>query len=93
MKTISVEEAAVVIQGIRTGQFFSVTFEKRTTGEMRTMTCRTGVKKHLAGGEAKYVFSAKGLVPVFDMVKREYRCFPIRNLKEIRAGGKTFKVA
>lgn len=31
------------------GQFFSVTFQKKD-GSIRTLNCRTGVKKYLGGG-------------------------------------------
>ena len=32
------------------GQFFTVTFQKKD-GSIRTLNCRTGVKKYLKGGE------------------------------------------
>lgn len=35
------------------GKFFSVTFTKRTNGQLRTMTCRTGVHKFLIGEAGK----------------------------------------
>lgn len=74
------------------GAFYTVVFTKRTTGETRVMNCRQGVKKHLKGGEAAYNFSVKGLVPVFDVQKGAYRCFPLAGVIEIRTGGKTYKV-
>ena len=42
------------------GEFVGVEFTKRTTGEVRQMNCRLGVKKHLKGGEQAYDPVAKG---------------------------------
>lgn len=70
---------------------FTVEFVKRTTGELRVMNCRRGVKKHLTGRPNSsgtlglgYNAKSKNLLPVFDMQKREYRminCETIRCLK------------
>lgn len=35
------------------GKFFRVIFTKRTTGELRTMDCRTGVSKFVKGKKGK----------------------------------------
>jgi len=59
------------------GRFFSVTFIKRSNGEERTMVCRTGVKKHLKGGELGYIPSEKELAVVFDQQKQGYRTIPL----------------
>ena len=51
------------------GLFFSVTFTKRTTGKLRTMTCRTGVHKFLKGEKGKgqqYDPEDKDLICVWD---------------------------
>jgi len=92
MKTINHVEASEVIKNLEDGKFFTVVFTKRTTGEERVMNCRQRVKKFLKGGEAKYSFSEKKLVSVFDVQKNEYRCFPLDALKEIRSGGEVFQV-
>lgn len=52
---------------------FNISFIKRTTGDLREMTCRFGVTKHLKNGEAKYSFKDKNLLCVFDMQKNGYR--------------------
>jgi len=49
------------------GKIFSVKFVKRTTGEVREMVARTGVKAHLKGGDAAYKFGEKALLSVYDL--------------------------
>jgi hypothetical protein len=57
-KIITAKEAADLLSDTK-GRIFSVTFVKRTTGETRTMVARTGVAKHLKGGDAAYVTSRR----------------------------------
>jgi len=78
-----------VLATIQRGHIFSVLFVKRTTGELREMVCRQGVKKHLAGGEAAYNFNEKGLLPVFDMQKKGYRSIPNDGIRAITYSGET----
>lgn len=73
------------------GEFFTVMFIKRTTGELRKMVCRKGVKKYLKGGPPAYNFSEKNLVPVFDVEKGEYRSIPLENIVELHADGEVLK--
>jgi hypothetical protein len=49
------------------GTIFTVDFIKRTTGEMRKMNCRRGVKKGVTGEGRKFDPKAKNLLGVFDM--------------------------
>lgn len=49
------------------GKFFTVEFYKRTTGELRKMTARLGVKKHLKGGELGYDPKSKNLIGCYDV--------------------------
>lgn len=74
------------------GEFFAVTFVKRTTGEMRTMQCRQGVKKHLAGGPAAYNPHEHNLLFVFDMTKMAYKSIPVEGILQIAIGGKSYEV-
>lgn len=76
MKTLTQDAIADMIRGTN-GQFFRITFKKRSTGEIRTMCCRLGVKKHLAGGEKRFSDSEKNLITVFEMDKEGYRSIPI----------------
>jgi hypothetical protein len=82
-----------VLRSIPQGQFFSVIFTKRTTGEVREMVCRHGVHKHLRGGELKYDPDSKGLMTVWspDSAGKHgpqdagYRAIPVRAITEVRA--------
>lgn len=65
------------------GLFFSVEFIKRTTGEKRVMLARTGVRKHLKGGDAAYNFTDHGLISVFDMEKGQYRSIPKEGITKL----------
>ncbi len=69
------------------GKIFSVTFVKRTTGEIRTMTCRLGVTKHLKGGDKAYSPKDYDLVTVFDMQKQGYRSIPIDAILDLKIKG------
>ncbi len=70
------------------GAIFGVEFIKRSTGEMRVMSCRLGVKSHLRGGEPAYNFAEKGLISVFDMGnKNAYRCVPIEGIVAVTISG------
>lgn len=70
------------------GRIFSITFIKRTTGELRLMHARRGVKAHLKGGTLPYDPIEKGLVTVYDLDKEAYRTIPAENVTEIRHHGK-----
>lgn len=80
-----------IMQAAKTGQFFSCTFLKRTTGEERSGVFRVNVQKHLAGGEAAYDFRSKGLIPVWEPAAAEkagdpskgYRSIPVENILQI----------
>jgi hypothetical protein len=74
------------------GKIFSIKFIKRSTGELRSMVCRTGVKKHLAGGEPAYDPKSKGLIWVYDMSKAGYRSIPEEGIQEILIDGTWTKV-
>lgn len=69
------------------GRTFAVEFIKRTTGELRLMNCRTGVKKHLKGGTQPYDPKAYNLLTVFDMVSGGYRTIPIDGITRIKVNG------
>lgn len=52
------------------GKFVTVTFVKKD-GTLRKMNCRTGVTKHLKGGES--TLDAEQYVTVYDVAKAAYR--------------------
>ncbi|CAB4149095.1 hypothetical protein UFOVP529_48 [uncultured Caudovirales phage] len=92
MKTITAIKAAEMLAGTE-GKIFSVKFVKRTTGEVREMVARTGVKAHLKGGDAAYSFSAKSLLSVYDLQAKGYRSIPLDAIVSIKAGGEEFTIA
>ena len=69
------------------GKFFSATFIKKN-GEIRKMLCRTGVKKHLKGGQKRYDYD--DLLTVYDVKKKGYRTIPLGRLLTVRAKGKLY---
>lgn len=72
------------------GKIFTVTFTKKD-GTERVMNCRTGVKKHLKGGELKYSPLDKGLLPVYDIQKKGYRMINASTIKEVKIQGNVIK--
>jgi hypothetical protein len=64
--TVTPQEVESILRATR-GGFFTVTFTKRTTGELRTMHATLNYKGALKGGEAKYDHKAKSLLVVRDV--------------------------
>jgi hypothetical protein len=88
------QEAKLVIDEIK-GQFFGITFTKRTNGETRKMNCRKGVTKDQNGGGLPYDAASKGLVTVWDAKApgpNKYRSFAYDSVTEIRHKGQVIKV-
>lgn len=65
----------------KAGKFFSVKFQKKD-GTLRTMLCRTGVKKYL-NPNAKKVRQSTEVQKVFDVHKRQYRSFRFDSVRKI----------
>jgi hypothetical protein len=74
------------------GEFFTVTFVKRTDGTTRTMNARLGVRKYLRGGELSYDAAEKELLPVFDVPKSAYRMIDLRSIISAKVGGQEYIV-
>ena len=89
---ITKDEARKMIEGEFSGKFFTVTFVKRSNGDIRTMNCRTGVRKNLISGEQRYNYKERGLKPVYDMRKRNYRCISLENIKRIKMNKREYEV-
>lgn len=89
---ITLPQAQEKLINYRKGHFFSVSFVKRTTGELRIMNCRKGVRKFVKGVGAAYDFSEKALVSVWDAQKKEYRVINLETIREIRIDGERFEV-
>ena len=90
-KKISLTEAIEIVAA-QEGKVMTVEFIKRTNGEVRVMNCRQGVKKYLTGEGAKYNFSEKDLIPVYDLQKRGYRTINASTIRRVRAGGQEYVV-
>lgn len=69
------------------GSFFSATNVKKN-GEIRKYCCRTGVKKHLHGGNLPYNPVDKNIVIVYDVNKKDYRALNLNTLTHLRIKGK-----
>lgn len=84
MKRVSLKRALKFIKESN-GQFFSIEFEKRTTGELRIMRCRTGVKKFLAENPTRpgVNFAANYSLCVYDVDKGGYRTIPVEGITRI----------
>ena len=91
-KNKKVETIARIIRE-QEGKTVTVVFVKRTNGELRTMNCRLGVKKHLKGGELKYNPKDYDLLTTFDMQKKDYRCISLDAVKTVTAAGITYSFA
>lgn len=89
---ISRAYAASLIANYSKELIFSVTFVKRTNGEVRTLTGRKGVTKHLKGGSLAFDPSSKGLIVIFDVQKNEYRMVNLETVISIRMDGQDYQV-
>jgi hypothetical protein len=92
MKKITNIQAANLIANAKGDKFFTVTFNKRTTGEQRTMNCRKGVTKALQGGVAAYDFKERDLVCVYDVQAAGYRSIPLEGITEVKMEGEVYQV-
>ena len=96
---ITAQEAAQMIHNTK-GSIFSVTFVKRSTGEVRKGVFRLGytVSEGLAGGEAPYSFDEKGLIPVYRMDSDistsagMRRTIPVEGIVSLKVGGLEYQV-
>ncbi len=86
---IPARRAAEFLTSETQGRFFSAYFRK-ADGSMRGMLCRKGVTKHLRGGDLPYDPKVRQLLPVFDMVARDYRMVNLATLVSFNIGGETF---
>ena len=75
---------------ISDGAIFYVEFIKRSTGDLRKMKCRAGVKKYLKGGSKAYSTKQHNLLTVFDMEAKGYRSIPVEAIQRLTVGGQTF---
>lgn len=69
---------------------FRVRFVKRTTGEVRDMVCRLGVRKGLSGAGQKYDPVSKGLLTVYDVQREGWRAIPLENIISVQIRGTVY---
>lgn len=87
---ITQDQAKQLIKDTK-GKFFTVTFVKKD-GTTRVMNARLGVKAYLRGGELPYNPEAKGLIPVYDMQKHDYRMVNINTITNLKIGNNEYEV-
>jgi hypothetical protein len=68
------------------GRFVTVTFTKKS-GELRTLTGRMGVTKHLKGGVS--TLDATKFITIFDMVNKGYRAINRETIKSVTLNHET----
>lgn len=73
------------------GKFFTITFLKRKTGELRTINCRINADNKLKGGELPYVPMNKDLMVVWDIPNKGFRQIPIEGIQTLSMDGKKYK--
>jgi len=73
------------------GKIFSVTFTKRTTGEVRQLNGRLGVQIGVKGVGMKYNPVERDLLPVYDIQKKAFRMINLSSIKEVKFQGKTYR--
>lgn len=71
------------------GKIFTVTFVKKD-GTTRVMNGRLRVRSYLKGGELPYDPIAKGLIPVFDIKKLEYRMINEKTIISAKIGAEEY---
>lgn len=87
-------EKSVILSNIKeamqSGKIFTVTFIKKTTGELRTMRARMGVTKHLKGG-TNNAAHIPDLMTVWDLDKKSetdsgYRRLYLDSIQSFKCG-------
>lgn len=88
---ISKVTAIEMIRGSK-GRVFGVTFIKRTTGEVRTMQARLGVKKGVTGEGLKFNPKDYALIPVYEMPMQQFRMVNLEGLTNLSIEGEKYEV-
>jgi hypothetical protein len=67
-------------------RMFTVVFRK-ANGEIRTMLCKTGIKKHLSKKPNKRSYKkSSNTINVFDMEAKQYRSFKPESVISFKCG-------
>lgn len=89
---LSTEKFVEWVNNQSEGKIFRVTFRKRSDNTVRTMTCRTRVRSHLAGGEKAFADADHKLLTVFDMGRGGYRSIPLEGLISCKLDGREYEI-
>jgi len=87
---ITTDKAKKLMQSTN-GKIFGAYFIKKDSS-YRRMSCRTGVRKNLKGVGFRFKPEDKGLFPVFDMNKQNYRFVNMNTLISLTVSHKYYKV-
>jgi len=74
------------------GRIFGVVFVKRSDGTERNMSCRINVKKNVKGTGLLFEPEHMNLLPVYDVMKKDYRFIPIENVLCLTFKKKRYRV-
>lgn len=88
---ITRQQAIAMINNSK-GKIVSVVFVKRTTGELRKMSCRTEVKKGLKGVGMAYNAVDKKLITVYDVANQGYRNIATEGIVSLTMRGVRYEV-
>ncbi len=90
-RTCSLQKAISLIRATN-GKVFRATFIKRTTGQLRKMVGRTNVTKGVTGKGMAYDPFDRGLLPIYDFQKQEFRMINLETLQEISVKRTLWKI-
>ena len=87
-----------IVDGImRSGRLTTVTYKKKTTGEVVTRKAKLWVERHLTSKNRNIVGTNipasldPDLYPYSDFYRDEFRSFSLNNLVKIKSGGKVYR--
>jgi hypothetical protein len=72
-------------------KIFTVEFVKKD-GTLRKMNARLGVRKGVKGVGMSWDPFERGMIPVFDMQKKEFRMINTRTMRTIKYKGTTYEI-
>ena len=91
MDIINDKRAFEILEATRAqGTIFRVTFVKRTTGEVRNMRARLGVKRGVTGVGMAYNPKSKNLMACYDVQKAQE--MKAQGLDEVEAAKKSYRM-
>ncbi len=90
-RTIISKVAAVELINKSKGQIFTATFTKRDNST-RVMNCRLGVQKGITGKGMAFEPAVRGLKPVYDMQKKDWRMVNLETITNLKINKKEYLV-